>query len=292
MSEAVERSLLLRRPYPWDARARHGRVELSSEEKGRRDKCGAVVARGVSDERDQAAALSLKHVEARLGKGLSRRLGRGRGSELGAEGSAGSGCCPAGFRRRQSQGQAPARRPRLPARALRRRDEALSLSCSGRHAGDRLARRYVPRDDRARTDERAGSDADSTKHDNARSERGATLDDRAHELPVRISLELARLGRRARELVVDEERAVAYEDLVLNLDTAADKAVTLDFAARAYNSVTLDLDERAHTRVVADAASIKVRERRDGDVLAEVDLIDEAVGSVVRRVRRHEPYTK
>ena len=41
-----------------------------------------VVVRGVSDERDQGAALSLKHVEARLGKGLSRRLGSGRGSEV------------------------------------------------------------------------------------------------------------------------------------------------------------------------------------------------------------------
>src|SRR5204863_5259707 len=161
--------------------------------------------------------------------------------------------------------RAPARPPRLPARALRRRDGSSQLSCPGRHAGDRLARRNVPRDDRARTDERAGSDADSTKHDDARSERRAALDNRAHELPVRISLELARLGRRARKLVVDEERAVAYEDLVLNLDTGADKAVTLDLAARAYNGVTLDLDERAHTRVVPDAASIKVRERRDGD---------------------------
>src|SRR5207249_1752394 len=133
----------------------------------------------------------------------------------------------------------------------------------GRHARDRLARRDVPGDDGACANECAGADPDAAEHDDARAERRAALDDGAHELPVGICLELARVSRRARKLVVDEERAVADENLVLDLDACADERMTLDFAASADHSVTLDLDEWPHARVVADAAAVKIRKRRD-----------------------------
>src|SRR5262245_56079372 len=44
MPEAVERPLLLRRPDPWDARARHGRVKLPSKKNGRRHIGDSVVS--------------------------------------------------------------------------------------------------------------------------------------------------------------------------------------------------------------------------------------------------------
>ena len=43
----------------------------------------------------------------------------------------------------------------------------------------------------------------------------------------------------------------------------------------------LDLDERADAGVVADPAAVEVRERVDDDVLAELDVVDQAVRRVV-----------
>ena len=150
-------------------------------------------------------------------------------------------------------------------------------------ARDGDARRDVAGDDRACPDDRALADPQAAEDDRARADRGAPLDDRRQELPVVVGLQGALVRRRARPLVVDEDDPVPDEDLVADLDTRADERVALDLAARADGRAALDLDERPDARPVADPAAVEVRERLDDHALAELDVVDQPVGRLVRR---------
>ncbi len=94
-------------------------------------------------------------------------------------------------------------------------------------------------------------------------------------------------GRRSRVLVVDEHHAVPDEHLVLDRHTVADERMALDLAVRADHRTALNLDERADPRVVADPAPVEVRERLDDDLVAELDVVQDPVRSVVDRPVRH-----
>src|SRR5207248_10733338 len=67
----------------------------------------------------------------------------------------------------------------------------------------------------------------------------------------------------------------------------ADDRVALDLAVRADDSAALDFDIWADARVVADLAAVEVRERVDDDVIAELDIVDQAVRRVVDRTVSH-----
>ncbi len=62
--------------------------------------------------------------------------------------------------------------------------------------------------------------------------------------------------------IVDERHAVAYEDVVFDQHTFADKAVARDLAVLPYLRVLLNLDERADLGLVANLAAIQVDELR------------------------------
>src|SRR5687768_9616003 len=102
----------------------------------------------------------------------------------------------------------------------------------------------VARHDGSGADQRASLDPDASKDHRAGPERGATLDDRGEQLPVVFGLKPTLVAGRAGVVVVDEEHAVANEDLVVDLYAAADERMTLDLAVRADYGATLDLDER------------------------------------------------
>src|SRR3954449_11050308 len=80
---------------------------------------------------------------------------------------------------------------------------------------------------------------------------------------------------------------MADENPVPDLDAIADERMALDLAAGADYRAPLDLDEGSDPRVVPDLAPVEIRERPDGDVLAEVDVGDLPKGSLVCRCPGH-----
>jgi hypothetical protein len=163
----------------------------------------------------------------------------------------------------------------------------LLVPCACRHARHGLSRRDVTGNDRACADKGARANADSPQDYDARAERGASLDDRALLLPINLALELARLVRRTRELVVDEERPVADEHFVVDFDTAADEGVTLDLAPGTDHDLALNFDKRANACLVADVTAVEIRKRTYDDALTECDFVDETVRRVVHRFLDH-----
>ena len=84
---------------------------------------------------------------------------------------------------------------------------------------------------------------------------------------------------------------MTHEDFVLDLYAVADERVTRDLARCANHRATLDLDERPDASVGADAAAIEIRERPYRDVLAELDVFDQAERSIVGRPIGHAQST-
>src|SRR5439155_10058753 len=156
-----------------------------------------------------------------------------------------------------------------------------------RHAHHGLPCSNIVRHDRSRAHERAGTDPHSTEDHYSRPEGCGALDDGSLKLPVGFAFQGARAGRRARELAVDEQRAVSDEDLVLELDAAADEGVALDLAARPDDDAALDLDVWPDARLVPDAAAVEAGEGGDDHALSERDVVDQLVRRVVRRFRGH-----
>src|SRR5215211_1881906 len=152
---------------------------------------------------------------------------------------------------------------------------------SGGHARNSLARCDVARDDGAGADERTLTDPSAAQDNRAGPERRTMLDNGTHEQPVVLGLQRAQLARRTRELIVDEQDAMADENLVLDRDPCADERMALDLAPRTDHGIALDLHERPDARLVANAASVEVRERRDDDVLAEIDVVNQPIRRTV-----------
>jgi predicted O-methyltransferase YrrM len=183
---------------------------------------------------------------------------------------------------------------------MRRARGPFSRSLFGRCRTRQKARR-VPGDDRAGLDilrdYRAGPDqctcADSDPtHDHCAGTKGcAALHHRRQEPPVLFAQELATLVGRPRSFVVDEEDAVADEDLVPDLDAVADERVALDLAAGADFRAALDLHKRADPGAVTNPAAVKIAERVHDDVLAELGVVYEPVRRVVTGSVSHlEPW--
>jgi hypothetical protein len=160
-----------------------------------------------------------------------------------------------------------------------------------RDTRDRFAGCDVACYDRTSADESLGPDADATENNDAGAERGPPLDDDTLELPVALALKKPCSGRRARDLVVDEQDSVPDENLVLDLDAVADQGVALNLAVRADDRAPLDLDKRADPAVVTDRTAVQVRERVDDDAFAERDIVDQPVWRIVDRdaVQRTPP---
>ena len=113
----------------------------------------------------------------------------------------------------------------------------------------------VKRDDAARTDDGALADRHIGENGRAGADRRALLDDGVLDLPVIRGLQIPRGRRRPRVGVVDEDHAVADEDLVLDGHAFADEGVAGDLAAPPDAGVLLDLDEGADLGFVADRAA-------------------------------------
>ena len=95
------------------------------------------------------------------------------------------------------------------------------------------------------------------------------------------------LGGGTREFVIDEDHAVADEDLVFDLDARADEGMALDLAVGADARALLNLHERPYAGVVTDLAAVKIRERVDDDVLPERHSFDEPIRRLVDRAVAH-----
>jgi hypothetical protein len=103
-------------------------------------------------------------------------------------------------------------------------------------------------------------DSNAAEDDHSGAEGGTALDHGSQEGPIGIALGSAFFGRCARKLVVDEENPMTDEDLVFDFDAVADEGVARDLASRADHRSALYLHERADARVVADPATVEVRE--------------------------------
>jgi hypothetical protein len=130
------------------------------------------------------------------------------------------------------------------------------------------------RDHGPSADERVRPDADAAKDDRARAKGRAVFDDRAFQRPVSLGLEGAVTHCCAWTPIVDEHDAVPDEDAVSDLDSGADKGVTLNFAVSADDSAALDLHERPYAGVVTDAATVEVGESAHESAFAELDVVN------------------
>src|SRR2546421_8155434 len=183
------------------------------------------------------------------------------------------------------RGRSPRRSTRI-APPSRRRELFLPSLARGDPHDDRV-RRNVSGDYGPGAHEGSRPDPDPPEDDPARSERGPALHDGSQESPIGIALRDAFVCRCSREPVVDEQNPVADEDLILDLHAAADERVAGNLARLADRGPSLHLHERSDPTAAADAAPVEVAERPDRHVLAELDLVDDPKGSVVRRLIGH-----
>src|SRR5207342_1676817 len=155
------------------------------------------------------------------------------------------------------------------------RERARRVADHGGTGGD------VPGHHRTGADRGPGPDPDAAEDRRPGADRGAALDHRRQQLPVGLALQLAVAVGRPRPLIVDERDPVADEDLVLDRDPVADEGVALDLAGAADAGAALDLDEGADAGAGADLAAVEVGEGVDGDVLAEGDVVEQAMRGLV-----------
>ena len=168
--------------------------------------------------------------------------------------------------------------------------DAIALTLSSNRSGgiphNGLSRLDVPRDDRACSHHRALPDAEPTRDHRPRAERGTTFDRGRQEFPVALGSKPS-LGGGTRGFVIDEDHAVADEDLVFDFDARADEGMALDLAVGADACALLNLHERPYAGVVTDLAAVKIRERVDDDVLPERHSFDEPIRRLVDRAVAH-----
>jgi hypothetical protein len=139
-------------------------------------------------------------------------------------------------------------------------------------AGDSGACRNIFRNDGTRADDRALTDGDPAQDGGVAADAGLGSHDRRNYLPIKPSLQCAAFGCRARIFVVDENDAMADENLIVDRDAFTDKAMRGNFAVAADARTFLDLDKRADARAVADLTAIEINEVMDFDVAPEFDV--------------------
>src|SRR5258708_6483738 len=84
--------------------------------------------------------------------------------------------------------------------------------------------------------------------------------------------------------VVDEGHAVAYENIILNGHSFADKSMAADFAMFADLGVLLDLHKRAYLRLIADLATIEIDEFGELYVFSQLHIGSDALMLVHSRM--------
>src|SRR5881296_260022 len=123
----------------------------------------------------------------------------------------------------------------------------------------------------------AGSDDGILPDDHVRQDRRPGPDRRAFphqrclDLPIHLGLEFPRRSRRPRIGVVDEDDAVADEDVVLDCHAFTDEGVARNLALPADLRIFLDLDERPDLCSVADLAAVEIDELPQLDVGRHVE---------------------
>ena len=101
-------------------------------------------------------------------------------------------------------------------------------------------------------------------------------------LPVRFSLQRAVRGGGPRKSIVDERHAMADEDFVFDRHAFADKRVTGNFAAASRSAPPFEFPrKRQFSDSSPNCATVKIRERKDLDPLAKLDVLAQSVGKAV-----------
>src|SRR6266404_4834262 len=156
------------------------------------------------------------------------------------------------------------------------------LDDSGWISSHNRIRRNVPGHNAPGTNYRLFANDNATEQRGTRPYRGTAFNQSRDTLPIRFSLQFTIVIGRARVAVVNERDIVADEDAFLQGHTFANKRVTGDLAIVADASPFLDFHESTDLDVVADFASVKIRETIDADSLAELhirsDLLERLTG--------------
>ena len=179
-------------------------------------------------------------------------------------------------------GEPPATRP-----CSRRRRRRIRLADTGRYACHRRPWRHVARDHRAGADECADTDAHSTEDDGARTDRRPVLDERSKQLPVRPPPGARRSAVVARGCLSFTNMTPCPTNTSSSISTPSQTKVWLWILQRSpIRDTPLDLDEGADSRAVSDRAAVEIRERMDDNILAERDVVEQPIWSVVRGLDR------
>lgn len=175
--------------------------------------------------------------------------------------------------------------------ACLRRDDALSLPLiayrrfqhAGGIAGDDGMRWHIFCDDAAGTDQRTLTNGDAAEDRGVRTDRGTLLYQGFDAGPVCVCLQTAGGGRRAGEEVVGEHDTMTDENLVFDRHAFADETMRGDFAAASDLRSLLNFDKGPDLGLVANFATVEIRECENTNVLSEFDVgCDLAVGKGIQ----------
>src|SRR5258708_39951839 len=126
----------------------------------------------------------------------------------------------------------------------------------GRIAGHDAVRRNILSDYAARSDDGIWPDVYICEDGSSGTDRGALLDHRWFDSPVRVTLQVAFASGCTRIGIVSENNAMSNEDVVLDHYALADKGMALNLAAFSYDCVFLYLNKCADFCLVTDFTSI------------------------------------
>ncbi len=112
-------------------------------------------------------------------------------------------------------------------------------------------------DHRSRPYHRAFSDRNPRKHHRSAADRRTLFHPGWDHLPVSLGLQPSVLGCPGIQ-VVGKHHAVANENVILDSNSLADKAVRGYFAAAANRRILLDFHKRADLGLISDGASVKI----------------------------------
>src|SRR3569833_1091864 len=143
------------------------------------------------------------------------------------------------------------------------------------HSGDDRIRGHIFRDNSAGADEGTFTYREAAQNRRVGADRGASLDPRRLNFPIRFGLRGAVRVRCQRKAIIGEHYAVSDEAFVFHSHSLTNEGVRGNLAACADRGVLLYLHERADFCVGPYCATVKVHERRmeDFDVVAEAHAV-------------------
>ena len=134
------------------------------------------------------------------------------------------------------------------------------------------ARGNILGDYAARSDSRPFANFDSAKNRGAGTNRGSFPDDGRDAFPIGIRLLRAVRVRCPRKAIVDKGHIMSDEYLIFDRDSFANERMARDFATTAHASTFLNFDERPNLGVIANFATVEIRECEDLDPLAKLHV--------------------